>query len=82
MLPGRAMISRSASGWTDFLRLEVHDPAALVACCQQLVECSVGIRPEARLVIVVIGVIGRGLKLDFFAMMWWTASLSNPCPMS
>ena len=29
-------------------RLEVHDPAALVACCQQLVECSVGIRPEAR----------------------------------
>ena len=28
-------------------RLEVHDPAALVACCQQLVECAVGIRPEA-----------------------------------
>ncbi|CAL1159841.1 unnamed protein product, partial [Cladocopium goreaui] len=43
------------------MELEVHDPAALVACCQQLVECSVGIRPEARLVIVVIGVIGRGL---------------------
>ena len=31
----------------DPARLEVHDPAALVACCQQLVECSVGIRPEA-----------------------------------
>ena len=30
----------------DPARLEVHDPAALVACCQQLVECSVGIRPE------------------------------------
>ncbi|CAK9041253.1 unnamed protein product [Durusdinium trenchii] len=28
------------------MELEVHDPAALVACCQQLVECSVGIRPE------------------------------------
>ncbi|CAE7783227.1 mib1 [Symbiodinium sp. CCMP2456] len=28
------------------MELEVHDPAALVACCQQLVECAVGIRPE------------------------------------
>ena len=28
------------------MELELHDPAALVACCQQLVECSVGIRPE------------------------------------
>lgn len=28
------------------MELELHDPAALVACCQQLVECAVGIRPE------------------------------------
>lgn len=28
------------------MELEPHDPAALVACCQQLVECAVGIRPE------------------------------------
>eukprot|EP00930_Biecheleria_cincta_P018922 TRINITY_DN14591_c0_g1_i2.p1 TRINITY_DN14591_c0_g1~~TRINITY_DN14591_c0_g1_i2.p1 ORF type:complete len:1558 (+),score=329.45 TRINITY_DN14591_c0_g1_i2:37-4710(+) len=28
------------------MELETHDPAALVACCQHLVELAVGIRPE------------------------------------
>ncbi|CAJ1348493.1 unnamed protein product [Effrenium voratum] len=28
------------------MELEARDPATLVACCQQLVECAVGIRPE------------------------------------
>eukprot|EP00931_Biecheleriopsis_adriatica_P078872 TRINITY_DN52290_c0_g1_i1.p1 TRINITY_DN52290_c0_g1~~TRINITY_DN52290_c0_g1_i1.p1 ORF type:complete len:1588 (-),score=364.43 TRINITY_DN52290_c0_g1_i1:5-4768(-) len=28
------------------MELEISDPAALVACCQQLTECAVGIRPE------------------------------------
>ena len=48
--PKSTMFSKKAMHlWID-LRLEVHDPAALVACCQQLVECSVGIRPEERVV--------------------------------